>query len=260
MLEALSEVTFDRLTTIDLPAPAELADVLGPIVERGHLQLVSTEPAEMAFFDRLGLSGRFPAVDGDFVAVTTSNAAMSKIDVFLRRSLDYDVCWDPSTGALRATATITLTNEAPARGLPSYLIGNNVGLNRPTGEDLPDGWNNVWVTLYTPWQPDGATLDGEALPLEVLPELGRNAVSTFVQLAPGASRTISVDLEGALLEPSYVLDLAAQPLVEAERATVTIDVAGASRPEVTGPVERDGPVVAGAFPLVRTTRIEVSPR
>jgi len=194
------------------------------------------------------------------VAVTTSNAAMSKIDVFLRRSLDYEVRWDPSTGALAATATITLTNEAPASGLPPYLIGNSVGLNRPSGENLPDGWNNVFVTLYTPWLPEGATLDGKPLSLEVLPELGRQAISIFVEIAPGASRTIRIELAGLLAEPSYVLDLAAQPLVEPEQTTLAIHVAGAAQTELSGPVQRHGEAVVGAFDLVRPTQIAVSIR
>jgi len=194
------------------------------------------------------------------VAVTTTNAAMSKIDVFLRRSLDYSVSWDPSTGAVSATATITITNDAPATGLPPYLIGNNIGENRPDGEDLPDGWNNTIVTLYTPWLPEGATLDGQEVGLERLEELGRQAISFVVATAPGASHTLVVELTGELLEGSYVLDMAAQPLVEPEAATVRVSLPGAVAELRRGPLEASDDEASGAFPLVRTTRIEVAAR
>ena len=254
-LETLSDITFERLTTADLPGPSTLSSTFGPIVGEGHLQMATFDDLSAPFLDRLGLSGRTPPVEGDFVGVTTSNAAMNKIDLFLRRSLDYSVEWEPSTGDLRATATITLTNTAPASGLPRYLIGNSVGQNRPGALDMPDGWHNVFVTLYSPWQPEGATLDGEPLPLEVLPELGRNAISTFVDLAPGQERTITIELAGRLHERRYLLDLAAQPLVEPERVALEVHALGGRSLRATGPVEVDGRRARGTFPLLSDLRV-----
>jgi hypothetical protein len=258
-LEALARVAVDRLTTADLPGPRELGEILGPVVTEGHLQVMTFADGEASFLDGLGISGRYPAVDGDFAGVTTSNAAGSKIDLFLRRSLDYAATWDPSTGDLAATATITLTNEAPSAGLPDYVIGNVLGA-RLGERQLPPGWNNTFVTFYTPWDAESATLDGEPLPLERIDELGRHAFSAFVPIAPGASRTLVIELHGALLAPSYRLGLATQPQVEPEAATVRISVAGAGELAVTGPVEARGTTAAGAFQLVRHTRITVERR
>lgn len=256
-LESLAEIAFERLRTADLPGPRELGRILGPVVEEGHLKVVAFGEAHSSFLDRLGISGRYPAVVGDFVGVTTSNAAGSKIDLFLRRALDYDVRWDPSTGGLTATATITLTNEAPASGLPAALIGNVLG-NRPLEKALPDGWNNTFVTLYTPWDHASATLDGEPLPLERIDELGRHALATFVPIGPGATRTIVIELEGVLEGPDYLLDLAAQPQVEPETASVRVRIAGAGDDlRTTGPVQVRGGAVVGELPLVRDTRITV---
>jgi hypothetical protein len=258
-LEQLAEIAFDRLTTADLPGPRELGDVLGPVVQDGHLQVMAPGPDVGTFFDRLGISGRLPAVEGDFVGVTTSNAAGNKIDLFLRRSLGYDVRWDPSTGGLAATATITLTNGAPASGLPDYVIGNVLG-RRGIEEQLPPGWNNTFVTLYTPWDHTSATLDGAPLALERIDELDRHALATFVPLAPGATRTIVIELSGVLTTSSYRLDLAAQPQVEPEQATVSIRLAGAGDVRAAGPVEARGSTVTGTFPLVRDSRILVRRR
>jgi hypothetical protein len=258
-LEQLAEIAFDRLTTADLPGPRELGRVLGPVVDDGHLQVMARRADVGQFLDRLGISGRYPAVEGDFVGVTTSNAAGSKIDLFLRRSLDYDVDWDPSTGRLSATATITLTNEAPATGLPDYVIGNVLG-RRGIEERLPAGWNKSFVTLYTPWDHLSATLDGEPLALERIDELDRHALSTFVPIGPGASRTLVIQLEGVLDRPDYVLDLAAQPQVEPELATVRVAVAGGGRLVSSGPVDVRGTRVEGRFPLVRDSSIAVRRR
>lgn len=256
-LEALAELAFDRLQAADLPGPRELGRVLGPVVERGHLQLVAFEPAPAAFLDELGITGRYPKVVGDFVGVTTSNAAASKIDLFLERSLDYQVAWDPSTGTLRATATITLTNTAPGAGLPDYVIGNVLGA-RLGEEELPNGWNHSFLTLYTPWDPTEATLDGEPLHLERIDELGRRALSTFVSIPPGGSRTLVVRLEGVLAGPDYRLDLGAQPLVVPEQARVQIDVAGGGGGRARGPITGDGRRYEGTWELVRDTRVAVA--
>jgi len=259
LLESLAELTFQRLEAVDLPAPRELGDVLGPVVEGKHLQLFAFADGAPGFLDRLGISGRYPPVEGDFVGITTSNAAGSKIDLFLERSLAYDATWDPSTGAVSATATITLTNTAPASGLPPYLIGNALG-DRLGDEVLPDGWNNTFLTLYTPFDAVTATLDGQPVALSRQDELGRRALSTFVAIGPGETRTLVVELEGVLTDRTYVLDLGAQPTVVPEQASVSVRVAGAGSLAVTGPVSAGNGSASGSFPLTRDEEITVRRR
>jgi hypothetical protein len=255
-LETLAELAFDRLQTVDLPGPRELGRVLGPIVERGHLQVAAFDGPATAFLDELGTTGRYPEVVGDFVGVTTSNAGASKIDLFLERELGYEVAWDPSTGALRATATVTLTNTAPADGLPRYVIGNALGA-RLGEEELPDGWSHSFVTLYTPWDATEAEVDGAPVDLERIDELGRRALSTFVSIPPGGTRTLVVHLEGFLSGPGYRLDLGAQPLVEPEMAAVEIRVAGGADLRERGPLEASEGGVEGRFRLTRDTVVEI---
>lgn len=258
-LETLAEITFERLETVDLPPPHLLGERFGPIVEEGHLRLYAFADGAPSVLDRLGLSGRYPAVVGDFVGVTHTNAAGSKIDLFLERSLDYEATWDPDTGELSATATVTLTNAAPSSGLPAYLIGN--ALDRWFGDDAPpEGWHKVFLTLYTPWDQVSATLDGQPLLLGAENELDRTALSTFVDLAPGQTRTLVVELAGVLAASDYRLDLAPQPLVTPEEASVAVTVRGRPALDVTGPVTvRDGEI-AGRFPLVADVTIRAGPR
>lgn len=259
VLERLARAVMDELTRIDLPGPRALGDLFAPVVDGKHLQLAAFEPADEALFDLMGASGRVTRVEGDSVGVTTSNAAGNKIDAFLRRELAYDVRWDPDTGALTATATVTLANEAPTSGLPDYVIGNTRGL-RPLDDPLPRGWNSTFVTLYSPWELAGATLDGEPVELERSDELGRHALSTFVDLPPGGTRTLVVELAGVLDKPFYVLDLLAQPLAAPEIATVSVELAGGGRLTATGGLRLDRNRASAAFPLVSDLRVGVSPR
>lgn len=258
-LETIAEVTFDRLGQRDLPGIAGLRGTLGPVVERKHLQVWAFDPAAGPLLDELGLSGRYPAVEGDFVGVTHTNASGNKIDLFFERSLDYQVMWDPSTGALSATATITMTNTAPTTGLPDYVIGNSLE-NHLGDEAPPAGWHKVFLTLYTPWDVAAATLDGEPVALAGSTELSRTALSAFVDLAPGQTRTVVVELEGALAGPQYVLDLGAQPMVTPEEASVGVRIAGDWDLSATGPVEVSGSEISGSFPLVSDERITTQRR
>ena len=67
---------------------------------------------------------------GDGIAVTVDNANGNKIDAYLEMTVDYAPMEPDAQGKLRSTATVTLTNNAPAEGLPNYVIGNALRLNR----------------------------------------------------------------------------------------------------------------------------------
>src|SRR5690606_11608808 len=191
------------------------------------------------FLDGVGVSGRFPDPVGDLLAVTTSNAAGNKIDLFARRSIGYEVDWDPSTGAVEATMTLTLANDAPTTGYPDYVIGNALG-RQPIAEQLPVGWNNSLVTVYTPYVVLESTLDGEQVFLQRNVEAGANALSTFVAVPPGGERTLVIRLAGTYQGEVYELDVVGQPMVNPDRATVSITVAGGGRVDTEGPVEDQG--------------------
>jgi hypothetical protein len=254
VLDQLSGTVMARLTAVDLPGPKDLGALFAPMVEQKHLQLASFDRAGQALFDRMGASGRFPRPRGDLLGVTTTNTAGNKIDVFLRRHLDYDVTWDPDTGEVEATATITLANDAPSSGLPDYVIGNVRG-ERPLEPSLPSGWNSTFVTLYTPLSVVDATLDGQPTAVENGAELGVTAVSAFVATPPGGTTTLVVRLHGTVPGPRYRLDLVAQPLVEPERARIRI-----RRPD-GGPLAVQGPAESGrgrTFSLLGDGRITAS--
>ena len=210
-LEALARTTFDRLTTGDLPGPRAVADTLGEAVAAGHLHLYAADPEQQDLIEDVGLDGALPTVGGgDSLAVVSNNAIGNKVDLFLQRQVTYDATWDPDTGDVAATATVTLTNTAPSSGLPDYLIGTSLGAPVPP----PTGTNRTYLSVYSPWQLDAATLDGVPVEIERQPERGRYAYSLFLDVPPdGGARTLALELRGQVgTGDRYRLDLASQPL------------------------------------------------
>ncbi len=219
-LDDVTRLTFEALTTGDLPGPRQVTEVLGPVVAQGRLLVHSVQSDEQGFFESIDLDGALPPVDGDFLSVTTQNSGNNKIDIFLHREIRYDVRYDPDTGRVQGEVTVTLRNDAPASGLPSVVIGN-----RDT-ERIPVGANLMYLSVYTPWEIVAATLEGQPIPVEQAEELGRPVYGTFVQVPPGGTRTVTFALDG-VGDPSYDyrLTFAPQPLVSPDR--LVVDLTGA---------------------------------
>jgi hypothetical protein len=215
-LEAAGRATFDALTSRDLPGPRAVADALAPVVEQRRLLFFPFSEDAQPFFDDIGTTGAFaPDLDGDFVSLRVANANPSKIDSFLNRSLDYQVDYDPSTGAVTATATVVLQNRAPAGGLPPYVIGND--------RHEPVGSNTTYLSFYSPLGLLSATLDGEPVGMEPQRELGASVYSRLLTVPPGGSVTLVLQLQGTLpVAGDYHLDVLHQPLVLDEKLAVDV--------------------------------------
>lgn len=232
LLGQVAEGVFDALVDGGWP-PARLAGALGPAVEGGHLSVwLRSEPGQ-ELIERLGADGAVPAVRGDGLGVVTQNAGGGKIDVFMERTVRYDARVDAGTGATTATAQVTLRNEAPSSGEPAYLIGNLV--------DAPTGTNRTWLSVYSPLDLVGMTIDGEPVEVETERELGRNVWSVFVDIPPGAAASIVVELEGTidLSAGTYRWDLLPQTTVRPDAVTAAVTFLGAEVSEA--PVERPAP-------------------
>ena len=232
----VADAVATRLTTGALPPPAAIVQALGPAVRGHHLALWSPVAAEQALFRRIGADGGLPPVDGDGLAVVNVNAGGNKLDWFLRRTSDYRARVDPDTGRVTGTLTVELRNDSPASGLPPYVIGSSLPV--PVG---PDGTNRTYLSVYTPLGLSGARLDGEPVALESGRETGRNVFSLFLNVPPGATATLSIDLAGRITRGrTYRLAWRAQALPVPEVASARVTVGGrtlVARP--SGPLEHD---------------------
>jgi len=219
VLARAADEVFRRLTSVSFPGPGRLGAVLGPVAGEGRLLAWSPLADEQALFDRLGVSGRFPvASGGDLVAVVHANANPSKIDAFLHRDVDIDVALDPGTGRVDTVVTVLLRNDAPPGGLSDYVIGSR-------SADRPPGTNRLLFSVYSPLDLTGTTIGGEPFAFERTVELGHNRYSAYVDVPPGGSTTVVVELTGTVAPGHrYALDLVGQPLVHPDRTTVTVSL------------------------------------
>lgn len=255
VLEALARTTFDRLTSGDLPSPRTLADTLAPAVRDGHIQLYSTHGDQQELFAAIDADGALPPVKGDFLAVVNSNAAGNKVDAFLSRDIDYRATWDPASGEVAATVTVTLVNDAPRAGLPRHVIGNSLGED---GADLPPGTNRTHLSIYSPFALEGADVDGRSVDIPTEVERDRYAYSLFLDVPPaGGTRTVTMKLRGGVPVGGgdYRLDVAGQPLVTPDRLSVTVESTAGGPLRASAPMQVDG---ASASASVRPSQHETT--
>lgn len=228
-LSQVARATFQALSGVRLANLAALVDDLGTATREHHLMVYSTSPAEEAFLVRQGVAGQVPPVRSDALEVTSQNAAGNKVDYFLHESLDYSITLDPQVGSsgvarsavVTASLGVSLHNAAPATGLPVSLIG-------PYNPGFSPGEAREFLTVYTPLGFSNAALDGSAVSLSAGRELGRNAYSTYVDVAAGASATLDLQLAGTLRLRRggwYELELPVQPMVNADGVRVLVRVA-----------------------------------
>jgi Protein of unknown function (DUF4012) len=214
-----------RATSESLPSPTSLARALAPAVRGRHIQFHSRRAEEQTRLARLGADGALHHSGGDHLALVTANASQSKIDWFLRRTLDYRLGYDPGSGTSDATVTVTLTNDAPPSGLPAYVLGGAVA---------PPGFSRQIVQIYTPLDLVSATVDGRPPPAPAVRSLGRpgNWAHEFdVAIPPKSAMKIELRLTGRIAGRAgrWTLDVGRQSAVRPDEATVTLAVAGGWR-------------------------------
>lgn len=235
-LEEATRQTFDALTSGDLPGPRQLADVLGPMVDQGRLMVYSDAAPEQSFIEQVGIDGAYPrARGGDLIGLVTNNAANNKIDIFMDRSIDYRAAYDPATGEVHATATIEITNNAPASGLPDVILSSG---DRIRGGDTPLGTNGINLSFYTPLGLDEAVarsaLGEGAQSMDEGREFGMSVYSGRFNIPAGQTITLELTLSG-IIGPSdtYRLTVANQPTVNPDTMSVEVTPAGDYTPQAS---------------------------
>ncbi|MGD9795746.1 MAG: DUF4012 domain-containing protein [Acidimicrobiia bacterium] len=235
-LETVARETVTRLLTATLPAPPDLADLLSPMAQQGRLVGWAARHEEEDVLQRINMSGALPELESDGLAITFNNANGSKIDDLLDAQADYSVEPDETTGEATATLTLTLTNNAPASGLPDVIIGNLV--------DLPKGTNSTYLSVYTPLDFTNATVDGESYPFSVNEDNGYLVLSAFVDIPPKSTMVVELSLVGGLdLSDGYSLVLRTPPTARPFRTTVTVDGTRLAETDGTPGVSRYRPAL-----------------
>ena len=219
-LETAALTSVNRLLTSTLPSPPELGKLFSPLARGGRLMAWASRPAEEDVLTRVNMANPVPdRSGGDFFGVAFNNGSANKIDTYLHAEATYDVTIDRAAGRVTGTATITLRNDAPSSGVPDYVIGNQVG--------LPTGTNRTQVTVYTGLPVTTLVVDDQPVAYTANSEGGQVASSTFVDIPPGGTVTVTVTVAGALIgDAEYRLVLRSPAIVSP--LPITVSVNGAS--------------------------------
>ncbi|WP_055492259.1 DUF4012 domain-containing protein [Streptomyces sp. TP-A0356] len=181
----------------------------------GRLKVWSAHTAEQRLLQTRPYSGTLPDAPGPFAGLVVNNAAGSKLDYYLDRSLTWEAegC---SGGERLVTVTVTLTNRAPASGLPGYVTLRE---DRPNYRTRP-GDNRLLVSYYAGVGAGltGATLDGRPALLASGVERGHSVFALNLELPAGSSRTLVLHLREPHADRAPTL--LQQSLVTPQRTTV----------------------------------------
>lgn len=213
LLTELANKAFDRFSDGD-GGSAALLEALGRSAGEHRVLLWAQRPGEEAAVNGTPLDGQVIDGAGPLAAPILNNSAGNKLDYYTERSMTYQVlsCADTTR---RVRTTITLTNRAPASGLPAYIGG------RSDGAQVPLGTNRTTVALYVTEgaKITGATLDGKIVPIVVGTERGRPVFQIDGNWAPGQRRTLVFEYS----EPRSKLPLTVPVQPMARPMSVRID-------------------------------------
>lgn len=223
LLADVAQAVWGKLSTTSLPNPKVLIDALAPAVRARHLQVWMRAPAEEEYLTSIGLAGNVPDVLGDNFGLVMNNNSAGKIEYFLDRNVSYDAVIDPANETVASTVTARFRNGAPSTGLPDYIIDNLT-----PGEDLPNGTSRLYLSLYSPLELTGATVDGKPLELQAEIEFSRRVYSGFITVPSQGEATVVATFAGPIagVGRNYRLDVFRQPLARRETLTVSVRTRG----------------------------------
>lgn len=242
-LRLLAAQAFDQLLSVEIPGPERLGAIFGPAARANRLAMVTNDPFENAFLDRILLSADMPDVGSavDMVGVYAQTATASKLDGYAHRSMTYDVTVDPATGEVVGDLEIVERNDAPA-DVGTFVLGQNP-IAAPDGTPLPVGDNLLFFGLYTRAQVGPFDSDGMFGTNEPLPAFSyqRHPVNIVVPL--GGSTTITTTLRSTVGPGRYDVFIPAQATANPVDFTLVV------RPAPGWRVRGDGAAADGSVTM-----------
>ena len=229
LAEIIAQI-FDKLSSGQFNVQSLVSEALTSR-NADYLQLWSTDAAEQTNLENAGLSGSLSDGYGPHSTVRVINAGGNKLDAFLQLDADYQlgacvVDEEVNSRMRTGTVTVTVTNNAPASGLPPYMTGR-VELEE-LGLDYVVGSNHSYIEVYLPREavPETFTYDGADAFLSSGIERNHEFYLFDVDLDPGESAELVAtwqepaedDRENAL--PS-IPTLSMQPLLNTPTVTTS---------------------------------------
>ncbi|MEV0570093.1 DUF4012 domain-containing protein [Dactylosporangium sp. NPDC050588] len=192
-----AKAVFDKLTGA-LADTSKLVPALRKAADERRLLAWSAHPEEQAEIAATGFAGTLPADDGarPTVGVFLNDGTGAKLGYYLTREAELSAGECLEDGSRHLRLTVKLGSTAPASGLPRSVLG--LGL---AGDYTVR--TNVMVYMPTGGAPVDATQDGAPVDYGSGFELGRTVAVFTVDLKPGQSSTLALNLiTGPLPSPS----------------------------------------------------------
>jgi hypothetical protein len=191
VLAAIAGASFDRVLHAGSGSSRGLVSGLRRAAREGRLLMWSARPAEQQLLEGTEVSGVVPAQPGPYAQVVLNNAAGSKLDYYVRTDVAYSATAG-CTGRTRGSkVVVTVTNNAPAHGLPPYVTIRADNASHPVV-----GAERLLVSVYAPVGADlvGVKLDGAASGAANDVERSHPVFTVDVDIPPGGHRVIELDL------------------------------------------------------------------
>jgi hypothetical protein len=213
----VAKVVFQQLVTGSYASLKTLGQALYQTGLERHIIFWSNRPTAELSAQYFGASGALPEPDQtDYALLTVQNFGKNKLDYYLDTSLQ--LAGDrPAGDTGHVTATITLSNTAPTRGVSAYIFGGEFA------GQVPGRYDGV-VSLYLP---SGSTLVGSSgdepsLAPVLTTELGRTVVAFGMNVPAGQSRTLTLNLT-LPPRPSSAYGIVVEPIPRVRPTKVGID-------------------------------------
>jgi hypothetical protein len=172
-----------------------LADAAGA----GRLTVWSRHPDEEKLLTDTELGGAMPVTelpDKPTVGVFLNDGTGAKLDYYLREGVAVTSAASCPAGRIGFHVLVTLTSTVPAnaKGLPAYVTGDPKA-------GVPLGTMGTQINVFAPLGASivSATIGGVRSSIGTGSESGRSVGLVFVDLAPGESKTIDIQLVTANL-------------------------------------------------------------
>jgi Protein of unknown function (DUF4012) len=207
-------------------SPQAVVDQLATAATERRLLVYSTHPADQQLLEQTSLAGAIPRTRRPFAGVVVNNYSGNKLDYYLGRTLAYVRSACPtSDGRFESRITVTLTNDAPSRGLPPY-VDQQLDPQNYNGNP-PHGASTSLVQVYSTGgtQLLSASLDGSDLLMSVGAEQGKSVFHSNVSLLAGQSRTLVLRLSEPQAQGRPRL-MTPQPLVRPLTQTARVTPCG----------------------------------
>lgn len=181
----------DRLTS-GSGNPGQLARAVSIAASEQRFLVWSGDPAVQRQLEQTSYAGVIPEDGRPLAAAVLNNVAAGKLDFYLTRALEYR---RSGCGPQRdVVATLTLTNHAPASGLPEYVT-LRLDASQPAG--VQPGDNRTMLDYYATAgaQLLSATVNGKPATVAVLADRGHPIFRVDVELPRGQTQTVVLHLQ-----------------------------------------------------------------